>query len=93
MSTLTWILKIEQDRARARKRKQRRRISLEGKPENFIAAIRILEMLTATKMKMSGSAKKTEANRQTYDNRELKLHVYGKRQIQVENFSKKKMSR
>ena len=55
-------------------------------------------MLTATKMKMSGSAKKTEANRQTYDNRELKLHVYGKRQIQVrqiqvENFSKKKMSR
>ena len=65
---------------------------MEGKPENFIAAIRILEMLTATKMKMSGSAKK-EANRQTYDNRELKLHVYGKRQIQVENFSKKKMSR
>ena len=58
MSTLTWILKIEQDRARARKRKQRRRISLEGKPENFIAAIRILEMLAATKMKMSGSAKK-----------------------------------
>ena len=71
---------------------------MEGKPENFIAAIRILEMLTATKMKMSGSAKKREANRQTYDNRELKLHVYGKRQIQVrqiqvENFSKKKMSR
>ena len=31
---------------------------MEGKPENFIAAIRILEMLTATKMKMSGSAKK-----------------------------------
>ena len=71
---------------------------MKGKPENFIAAIRILEMLAPTKIKMSGSAKKKEANRQTYDNRELKLHVYGKRQIQVrqiqvENFSKKKMSR
>ena len=65
---------------------------MEGKPENFIAAIRILEMLNERQ------CKKKEANRQTYDNRELKLHVYGKRQIQVrqiqvENFSKKKMSR
>ena len=68
------------------KKKQRRRISWEGKPENFKMGIRILEMLAATKMKMSGSAKKKkkkEANRQTYDNRELKLHMYGKRQIQV----------
>ena len=39
---------------------------MEGKPENFIAAIRILEMLTATKMKMSGSAKKKkQAGRHT----------------------------
>ena len=48
------------ERARASDWKKRRRISLEETHENFIGAVRKLEMLAATKVKMRGSEKKSE---------------------------------
>ena len=48
--------------ARASDWKQRRRISLEEKHENFLAALKKWEMLTASKVKMSGSEIKIKAN-------------------------------
>ena len=42
---------------------------------------------------MSNKAVKSENVGNTKDSREFKLHVYGKQQIQVENFPKQKMSR
>ena len=51
------------ERARASDCKQRRRISLQEKHENVIAAVRKWEMLAASKVKMSGSEKiKSERN-------------------------------
>ena len=52
------------ERARASDWKQRRRISCEEKHENFIAAVRKLEMLAASKVKMSGT-EKIKANMNT----------------------------
>ena len=48
------------ERARTRDKKQRRPISFEEQHENFIAAVRICEMLAATKVKQTGSEKKSE---------------------------------
>ena len=48
------------ERARASDWKKRRQISLEETHENFIGAVRKLEMLVATKVKMRGSEKKSE---------------------------------
>ena len=42
------------------RKNKRRPISLEEKHKNFIAAVRKREMLGATKVKMSGSDKKSE---------------------------------
>ena len=51
------------ERVRASDCKQRRRISLQEKHENVIAAVRKWEMLAASKVKMSGSEKiKSERN-------------------------------
>ena len=52
------------ERAEASDSKQRRRISLEQKAENFIAAVRKSEMPAASKMKMRGS-EKIKANMNT----------------------------
>ena len=46
------------ERARARDKKQRRKISLKEKHENFIVAVRNMDILAATKVKMGGSEKK-----------------------------------
>ena len=46
---------VNRERAKASDWKQRRRILLEEKHENFIAAVRKWDMLAASKMKMSGS--------------------------------------
>ena len=51
------------ERVRASDCRQRRRISLQQKNENVIAAVRKWEMLAASKVKMSGSEKiKSERN-------------------------------
>ena len=59
MYTLTWITEKELE-LELKNIKQRRRILLEG---NFIVVVRKLEMLAATKVKMSNSKKDT--NKQT----------------------------
>ena len=52
------------ERPRASYWRQRRRISMEEKHENFIAAVRKWEMLAASKVKLSGSErKKNQENR------------------------------
>ena len=59
MCTLTW----NRERVRVSDCKQRRRISLQEKHENVMAAVRKWEMLAASKVKMSGSEKiKRERN-------------------------------
>ena len=59
-------LEKERQRATARDKKQKRRISLEEKDENFIAAVRKWETIAAGKVKMSGSEKqKKKANKNT----------------------------
>ena len=50
MSTFTWI-------ERASDCEQRRRISLQEKHENVIAAVKKGEMIAASKVKMGGSKK------------------------------------
>ena len=64
------------ERARASDSKQRRRISMEEKHENFIAAVRKWEMLAAGKVKLSGSEKNnnmtTKSLVSTYDNSTIK---------------------
>ena len=52
------------ERARASDWKQRKKMSLEGKHENFMAEVRKWEMLAASKVKMSGS-EKTKVNMNT----------------------------
>ena len=44
--------------ARARDKKQRRHFLLEDQHENFVAAVKKLELLAATRVKISGSKKK-----------------------------------
>ena len=63
MSTLSWVT---EDKAKAKDKIQRWRISLEGKQENFIEALRKWHMLAASKVKMSASEKKKKMNRNTY---------------------------
>ena len=60
MYTLTWITEKELE-LELKNIKQRRRILLQG---NFIVVVRKLEMLAATKVKMSNS-KKMQTNKQT----------------------------
>ena len=60
MYTLTWITEKELE-LELKNIKQRRRILLQG---NFIVVVRKLEMLAATKVKMSNS-KKIQTNKQT----------------------------
>ena len=62
MSTLSWVT---EEKAKAKDKIQRWRISLEGKQENFIEALRKWHMLAASKVKMS--AKEKKMNRNTYD--------------------------
>ena len=50
----------EQQWAGARDKKQRRHFLLEEQHEKFVAAVTKWEMLAATKVKMSGSEKKSE---------------------------------
>ena len=54
MFTLTWIIEKELERVTENKGGE---ISCEEKHENFIAAVRKLEMLAASKVKMSGTEK------------------------------------
>ena len=60
MYTLTWITEKELE-LELKNIKQRRRILFQG---NFIVVVRKLEMLAATKVKMSNS-KKMQTNKQT----------------------------
>ena len=62
MSTLRWVT---EERAKAKDKIQRWRISLEGKQENIIEALKKWHMLAASKVKMSANEKKM--NRNTYD--------------------------
>ena len=55
------------ERAKPRDKKQRRLIPKEKTHETFKVVVRKWEMLVATKVKMSGSEKKKELNRNTYN--------------------------
>ena len=57
--------------ARARDKKQRRHFLLEDQHENFVAAVKTLELLAATKVKISGSKKKVKKN--MYDISSIKV--------------------
>ena len=61
MFTLTWIIEKELERVTENKGGE---ISCEEKHENFIAAVRKLEMLAVSKVKMSGT-ERIKANMNT----------------------------
>ena len=87
MYTLTWITEKELE-LELKNIKQRRRILLEG---NFIVVVRKLEMLAATKVKMSNS-KKMQTNKQTKAHATLISPIkHETRKFRVVVMKKKKM--